>query len=72
MSEARSSHGMGIIDSNNEPTLVAFGGADSYSNSVYIWDDINETWQLSNITMKKERSEFAYSTVPTELLCPEP
>ena len=73
MSEGRSSHGMGIIDLNNEPTLVAFGGTNgpSYFDSVDIWDDINETWKLSNITMKKERSDFAHSTVPTELLCPE-
>ena len=68
----RHSHGMGIINIENLATVVVFGGSSKSGtlDSVEIWDDASETWNISNLKLKQARSEFAFTSVPTELLCP--
>ena len=67
----RSAHGMGIIDVETIPTCITFGGQDSNPmHSIEILDDNLNTWIISNLTLKEERTEFGYATVPTQFFCP--
>jgi len=67
----REYHGMGIITLNGVPTVIAFGGQDTFSlGSVEIWNDQHETWELSKNLTISFNLDFAYGTFPTKILCP--
>ena len=61
-------HGMGIININNSPELIVFGGN---TDSIEIWNDTTETWMVSDMKLKRKNSGFGFSTFATNLLCPE-
>lgn len=72
----RYDHGMGIVNLEQGPTVIAFGGI--YYNGIYrhldsveIWDAQTETWNISsNLILSEPKSGFGYAMVPTELICP--
>ena len=75
LNSKRHLHGMGIFALNQIPTLAAFGGYAQegliFLDSVEIWDDTSETWTLqTNLTLSMGKKDFAFATVPTELICP--
>lgn len=75
LNEKRAYHGMGIIQTNNGATVIAFGGYNLMdrhivASSVEIWNDSSETWQFSNVPLIEARQNFGFATLPTELLCP--
>ena len=73
LNEMRAYHGMGIIQRNNGATVIAFGGfnkMDGKLSSVEIWNDSNESWEISNVPLNRSRRDFGFATLPTELLCP--
>lgn len=75
MNIRRAYHGMGIISLGNTLKLAAFGGKDNSEmeyldlDSIEIWNDNSETWELSAMTLKQPKSEFGFATLPIELLC---
>ena len=61
---------------NKVPTLVVFGGfaqgqGQVFLDSVEVWNDTSETWTLeSNLTLSMAKRDFAFASIPTELICP--
>ena len=77
MNVKRQLHGMGIFTMNKVPTLVVFGGfaqgqnEEDFLDSVEVWNDTSETWSLeSNLTLSMAKRDFAFASIPTELICP--
>ena len=75
MNEVRCDHGIGFVEIDDTPQAVIIGGFNqvslpNVSRSIEIWDDANETWLKSNLTLKLGKSEFGFATLPTELMCP--
>ena len=79
MNERRQTHGIGFIYIDNTPQIVIFGGFDvypdpypipGYKDTVEIWNNANETWMTSNLTLNQGKFEFGFASLPTELLCP--
>ena len=74
MNDRRDNHGMGIVSKNDTPTMIVFGGRNSrtqYLNTVEEWDDINEEWLLSDLTLTTQKCQFGFATLPIELICPQ-
>ena len=75
MIQKRASHGMGILNLDNKPTLIAFGGYNTdtleFLSSVELWNNANESWEISaNLALKKQIDEFGHATLLSELICP--
>ena len=76
MNEKRDVHGIGFIKIDDTPQAVIVGGfyrnapPNNTRHTIEIWNDANETWLMSNLTLNLGRSEFGFATLPTELLCP--
>ena len=71
MTSVRASHGMGMINMDNEVKAIVFGGIGDLAGSVEIWNDIEETWSKSSLVLDVHREQFGFVTLPTELLCPK-
>ena len=70
--ERRSWHGIGIMNINDQPTVVAFGGAcgNNWLRSVEIWDDKNEIWKLASyIQLSEKKHDFGFASVPYDVSC---
>ena len=74
LKESRFWHGMGVILVDNVPTLISFGGMNEYRmnlvTSVEIWNDIDETWEVSE-TLKVDEipMRFGFTTLPSKRVC---
>ena len=75
----RNGHGMGIITVGRTPTLIAFGGWNSYNanNAIdvwlefKIWNTTKYKWKTSrNMFMSQPKGAFGFATVSTDLICP--
>ena len=42
----------------------------TYLDSIEIWNDQNETWEVSDLKLKEKKFEFGFLSVPSILLCP--
>ena len=62
LNEARFNHRMGILVIQGVPTLAAFGGwsgENTWISSVELWDDSNECWIMSEMSLPEFRYAFA-------------
>lgn len=65
LNEARFYHRMGILEIKGVPTLAAFGGRSDMSDtekwlsSVELWDDTNERWIMSELSLPGPGYTFA-------------
>ena len=61
----RSHHGMGIVDINGKSKLIVFGGWNgSHLDSIEEWDEVTETWSMSNMKLSEPKNRFGYCQLP--------
>ena len=75
MNDSRQTHGIGFVYINGTPQVIIFGGFGSstdvyFTDTVEMWNNSNETWLKSNLTLNQGKFEFGFATLPTELMCP--
>ena len=65
MNTKRAWHGMGILMINGEDRVAVFGGVDGKSrlDSVETYNTKTGKWEISNIKLKKPKSNFSFLTV---------
>merc|ERR1712106_1260356 len=72
LNEARGFFGMATVSwpvASGEQKTVAFGGIKSVRSiktnydSIEIWDDANETWEIDLITLDKKNNDFGYTGI---------
>ena len=71
LNEARKNHGLAIVDINNIPTLLAFGGLNfwKYLDSIEQWNPHNNSWTILNIKLSEGKYSFGYNSIPKNLIC---
>ena len=42
----------------------------TYLDSIEVWNDVTETWEISDLKLKEKKFEFGFLSVPSILLCP--
>ena len=59
----RKLHGMGLVEVDGVPKLIAFGGKNEMGDdlsSIEEWNETTEKWELSKSTLSEPRSGFAF------------